>query len=233
MNVPDNVICILGMHRSGTSCLTGSLQEAGLFLGKHHTWNPHNLKGNRENQDVVDLNDQVLAANDGAWDLPPEQAKWNEELREKGRALLAEYAGQTNLGFKDPRTLLVLDGWRELVPELKRIGIFRHPNAVARSLEIRSGGEMPRSAGLALWYRYNRKLLAEYRRSPFPILCFDEPEAVFQAKLDGVAKELGLAPPEQGDRFFDDELRKSEDQQDLKLPWKVGRLYRKLCRVAR
>ncbi|HBM84618.1 MAG TPA: sulfotransferase family protein, partial [Halieaceae bacterium] len=31
---PRRVIAILGMHRSGTSCLTGSLQEAGLELGE-------------------------------------------------------------------------------------------------------------------------------------------------------------------------------------------------------
>ena len=39
-DMPDRVVCILGMHRSGTSCLTGSLQQAGLFLGDCHTWNP-------------------------------------------------------------------------------------------------------------------------------------------------------------------------------------------------
>ena len=60
---PRRVIAILGMHRSGTSCLTGSLQEAGLELGEHHTWNPYNRKGNRENQDFVDLHDAILAAN--------------------------------------------------------------------------------------------------------------------------------------------------------------------------
>ena len=233
MDVPNQVICILGMHRSGTSCLTGSLQDAGLFLGKHHTWNPYNTKGNRENQDVVDLNDKVLAANDGAWDNPPAKVRWDAQLLEQGRALLADYSGQSDLGFKDPRTPIVLDGWRELLPEMKRVGIFRHPNAVARSLELRSGGAMSRSDGLNLWYRYNRKLYAEYKRNAFPILCFDEPEDVFQAKLDDVARELGLNPPAEGERFYDGELRKAEDHAGQSLPWKIGRLYRKLRRVAR
>ena len=70
---PLEILCVLGMHRSGTSCLTGSLQEAGLYLGDCHTWNPHNLKGNRENQEIVDINDRVLADNGGAWDAPPER----------------------------------------------------------------------------------------------------------------------------------------------------------------
>ena len=69
---PEQILCVLGMHRSGTSCLTGSLEEAGLHMGDIHTWNPHNLKGNRENQKIVDINDQVLASAGAAWDNPPD-----------------------------------------------------------------------------------------------------------------------------------------------------------------
>jgi hypothetical protein len=32
-------MALLGMHRSGTSCLTGSLQLKGLFRGDVHEWN--------------------------------------------------------------------------------------------------------------------------------------------------------------------------------------------------
>jgi hypothetical protein len=228
--VPEAVICILGMHRSGTSCLTGSLQDAGLHLGKHHTWNPHNLKGNRENQDVVDLNDQILAANDGAWDNPPANVCWRESDRVSARELLDSYSDQPNLGFKDPRTLLVLEGWHELLPEMHRVGIFRHPNAVAKSLEIRS--EMPRGQALELWYKYNKRLCAEYKRSAFPILCFDDPEDVFHAKLDQVAQEVGLNPEQGGERFYVNDLKQSEQSGEV-LPWRVGRLYRRLCSYAR
>lgn len=232
MDVPDRVICILGMHRSGTSCLTGSLQEAGLQLGKFHSWNPHNRKGNRENQDVVDLNDAVLVANHGSWDRPPQTVRWSRELLQRGRELLATYRGQPNLGFKDPRALLVLEGWKQLLPQLEFVGIFRHPNAVADSLVVRSGGEMSRSEGLALWYQYNRRLLREHRRRPFPVLCFDEPEMQFHAKLDEISRELGLQPVAEGERFYERELRSAGDT-GQPLPWKIRRLYRRLCRIAR
>lgn len=46
-----STVLILGMHRSGTSCLAGSLQEAGLYLGEVNTAAPHNAKGNRESRD--------------------------------------------------------------------------------------------------------------------------------------------------------------------------------------
>jgi len=43
-------ILILGMHRSGTSCLAGCLEEAGLYLGDVNLKAGFNKKGNRENR---------------------------------------------------------------------------------------------------------------------------------------------------------------------------------------
>lgn len=64
------VVMVLGMHRSGTSCLTGLLQQTGLELGDVVTEAPHNKKGNRENLDIMRLNDDVLAHSRGSWDRP-------------------------------------------------------------------------------------------------------------------------------------------------------------------
>ena len=105
LKTPDRVVAILGMHRSGTSCLTGTLQEAGLFLDDCHTWNKHNEKGNRENQKFVDLHDAILEANGGAWDLPPAKVIWKDEHVAAAQALLADHAGAPNFGFGDSLTL--------------------------------------------------------------------------------------------------------------------------------
>ena len=231
MGDTDRLICILGMHRSGTSCVTGSLQQAGLFLGNCHTWNPHNKKGNRENQDFVDLNDDVLAANDGAWDKPPRKSLWTPVQLEGARRLLEENFGGAPLGFKDPRTLLVVDGWKRVCPEIQFVGVVRHPNAVAQSLQKRS--DMPLERALALWYAYNRVLLKEYRKNPFPILCFDEDGAVFHRKLDKVVGKLGLHKGMDDQRFYDEQLRTSNSnlqQLEKALPWKVKRLYKRLLK---
>ena len=40
-------ICVVGMHRSGTSCLTGIMQRMGIELGEVFTENEFNKKGNR------------------------------------------------------------------------------------------------------------------------------------------------------------------------------------------
>jgi hypothetical protein len=218
------------MHRSGTSCLTGSLQAAGVFLGDCHTWNPYNQKGNRENQRIVDLNDAVLAANGGGWDKPPEQVVWPGHLLAAARALLGEYAGSGNFGFKDPRTLLVVDGWKVVCPHLQFVGIFRHPDLVADSLARRS--EMPRESALALWYQYNQRLYRQYLQQPFPLLCFDDDPVVFQRKLSAVIQKAGIGCPQAAGGFYDADLKSALAPSGQGLPWRIRRLHRKLQRLA-
>lgn len=230
VEAPGRLICILGMHRSGTSCLTGSLQQAGLFLGDCHTWNPYNLKGNRENQAFVDLHDEILAANGGAWDRPPSRVRWQEPHFARARSLLAEHAGRPVFGFKDPRTLLVLDGWKVVYPGIEFLGIYRHPNAVASSLANRSA--MPRGEALVLWYCYNSILYREFRRKPFPILCFDDEQPAFEQALRKVIDELGIPREEDSGDFYEEELRTAGKTGDGSLPWRIQRLYNRLRRVA-
>jgi hypothetical protein len=179
---PQRILCVLGMHRSGTSCLTGSLQQGGLFLGKHHTWNEYNRRGNRENQDVVNLHEAIFKANALTWKKPTgislaqgipsdladlgdsKSAQWEPQHSERAQEILAEYADKPLWGFKDPRTLLVLDGWRALVPDMEFVGIYRHPFAVAQSLASRPAMPVSIEEGLAMWYVYNKKLLQAHQK---------------------------------------------------------------------
>lgn len=223
---PDRVVAILGMHRSGTSCLTGSLQVAGLFLGDCHTWNKHNLKGNRENQKFVDLHDSILAANSGAWDTPPAKAIWQDAHIACARELLQAHAGEPNFGFKDPRALLVIDGWKALCPKIEFIGIYRHPNAVAKSLGKRSS--KAREESLELWYAYNSILYREYKKNPFPILCFDDEEAVLDEKIVRAASQMGLIGESGDQKFYTSELRHNDESGEDSLPENIGQLYRDL-----
>ncbi len=229
--LPANVLCVLGMHRSGTSCLTGSLQQAGIVLGDCHTWNPYNRKGNRENQRIVDLNDRVLAENGGAWNRPPAVVNWSEPTLASARALLADHADTTVFGFKDPRTLLVLDGWKTVCPHMQFVGVFRHPLAVADSLARRDG--MSTEQALLLWYEYNRRLYQQWQKGSFPVLCFDESQAEFSTKLADTLREFGMGKPEHCGGFYDPELRSSQSTGRGGLSWRIRLLLLKLRRIAR
>lgn len=228
---PGRATMVVGMHRSGTSFLTGSLQQAGLELGRHSAWNPHNQKGNRENQAIVAFHDALLARHGCSWDNPPaDLLPWSDDDRRRARRLISEYRGVPHWGFKDPRALLVVEGWRELLPGLRFVGIFRHPRAVARSLDARGG--MPESQAFTLWKRYNNRLLSLYRLSPFPVLCFDEDDAILHEKLNQVLLELDLAVLSES-RFFSPELKHHQVESDEGLSDELKDIYLALKALAR
>lgn len=226
---PDRVICVLGMHRSGTSCLTGSLQQQGLFLGEHNSKAPWNLRGNRENLGIMRLHDDILVQSGGSWDLPPETVEWRPEHLEDARSLLAAHAEHPIWGFKDPRTVLTIEGWRQLVPDLEPVGIFRHPLRVAQSLETRN--QLPVERSLSLWQIYNERLLELWQQASFPVVWFDEEADVLNQKLRKAGEMMSLEPTPDGEPFFTDELRHAPAEGDP-LPPEVETLYEKLRALA-
>jgi hypothetical protein len=224
----SRVVCIVGMHRSGTSCLAGSLQEAGLHLGDVITSAPYNAKGNRENKRIMDLHEAVLAHSGGSWDRPPERVLWSQAHRDERDQIIGSYRGVETWGFKDPRSLLLLDFWREALPDITFIGTFRSPRLVAESLLRRNGGSLDQ--WFELWAYYNRRLLALNEARPFPIISFDLGEDAYRRSLSVVVERLGLtAPPEAG--FFDPALRHQDESPDP-LPESVAATYDALIRTA-
>ena len=165
-------IIVLGMHRSGTSCLTGILQGCGVELGEVFTCNPHNQRGNRENARIMILNDAILAHNGGAWNDPVDVQNWTAEHIIERDEIINELAsgGAKHWGFKDPRTLLTLPFWLEAVqPQL--IGTFRYPMSVAMSLQQRD--HMTLDEAFLLWHDYNRRLIDYWQKFNFPLINFD------------------------------------------------------------
>ena len=172
------IVCVVGMHRSGTSYLAGSLQEAGLYAGDVSRGDPYNRRGNREHAAIRALNDDVLQASGADWSRPPERVVWDEQHEWRRDRLISEFgASAPHWTFKDPRTLLVLSFWRAARSEIVFVGIFRHPVLVARSLGARGAMSLSPEQGLRLWIVHNRRLLDLLRREPFPLLCFDAPPA--------------------------------------------------------
>ena len=132
-------IVVLGMHRSGTSMLMGTLREAGLYVGDVLD-KPFalNRKGLQEPPAVLYMHEHLLEANGGSWHSPPKDVQW-DKMHEAIRDLFIESrTGKSLWGFKDPRTLLTLEGWKSALPNLELVGIFRHPSEVALSLKNRN-----------------------------------------------------------------------------------------------
>src|SRR5262245_9181936 len=92
-----DVICTVGMHRSGTSAVSRMLNLVGVHLGpdeRVQTTGPDNPTGYWEHRSFVDINDEILARFGGRWDEPPSfPAGWPDDarlgdLREQARQLL-------------------------------------------------------------------------------------------------------------------------------------------------
>ncbi|MEM6302267.1 MAG: sulfotransferase family protein [Pseudomonadota bacterium] len=230
--LPTRVLAVVGMHRSGTSCLTGSLEQAGLGLGEVHTWNRYNRRGNREKQSIVDLNDEVLAANQGSWDQPPKTCSWSDDQVLRARELIAGLNGHACAGFKDPRSLLTIEGWLRAVPHLEFVGVFRSPHAVASSLAHRSA--MPWEQAIRLWTIYNARLLELQERYRFPLINFDVDEAQYLKVVGDLVRILDLNGSSVGrSPFFDDALRNSQrESKSFTLPYRTKLLHWRLKRRA-
>jgi hypothetical protein len=226
------IVAILGMHRSGTSWMSGSLELAGLELGVVNTWASHNQRGNRENTTLRVLHDAVLQDNLGSWDAPPAAIVWHRKRSIAARRFIRamDAAHRDGWGFKDPRTLLVLDWWlAEIGSRVERVGIVRHPMAVAGSLHRRNA-DFSLEAGVELWARYNRCLLEEHRRAPFPIIEFGDDVAANRRAVHDVADHLGLSAPDRSAEFLDAELVHRDAPQEV--PEAVGPLWDSLRSIA-
>ena len=197
-------VVVLGMHRSGTSCLAGLLQEAGVDFGDVPTRSIANARGSREDGDVVRLNDDVLAYSGGSWDEPPETLKWSMDMMSVRHEIVTRPRWKT-WGFKDPRTLLTLPFWEEGLTEPRFIGTVRHPFAVAKSLEKARG--IDPKYGLKLWTRYNVALLSAQQRLGFPVVSFDLSAAAYDRAVRGAIDSIGIKPA--NNVFFADKLRKN------------------------
>ena len=223
------VVCVLGMHRSGTSCVTGTLQAAGVFLGEVFTHNKHNVKGNRENGAIMALHNDLLAANGGAWNDPPSVVRWSDEFRARRDEIIAGLAAAAPCwGFKDPRTLLAFDGWLEVLPQVRLVGVVRHPRAVARSLHSRGG--MPVEKAIHLWTEYNTRLAQYQERFDVPTVRFDLTAGELLTSLRNLCGILGLEG-DSAETFFDADLRHHDGRGESweEVPEAARELYNKLC----
>ncbi len=160
------IICIAGMHRSGTSLVANMLRRCGLYLGEEQEMMPANAfnqDGYWEFFPFVRVNDEILNLVGAGWDKPPVSSKAfedNDRLRPLAvevRALQQRFFSRSCWGWKDPRNSLTFPFWQELWPDLKTVICLRNPLEVAVSLRQR--GASSYAFGLTLWMEYNRKLL--------------------------------------------------------------------------
>jgi hypothetical protein len=161
-----NCIIVLGMHRSGTSAMTGVLSHLGAYPGSalltaHESYNP---KGFWEHAGIVKVHDALLTKLGSSWDderrLP--DLWWESDAaahaRQELRDILCHDFGEAHLWVvKDPRICRLLPVWLHVLREFEDctphfLLILRHPVEVAQSLSNRD--RIPQHSACVLWLEH-------------------------------------------------------------------------------
>lgn len=192
------VVCVLGMHRSGTSVVSRLLNILGVYLGPVGSISnvgTDNPKGYWEHQQIFLLNDEILTRLGGRWDEPaPFPPGWLEaphlaDLKDKGREVLSGFAGQALWGWKDPRTCLTLPFWQDLVGPIRYILTFRNPCEVVASLERRNG--MSAEKAERLWLAHAHASLTHTSGQQRMFVFYDDIMSDYETELARMATFIG------------------------------------------
>ena len=208
VTAPSRALLVLGMHRSGTSAVTGALRLAGVDLGTDlMAPAPDNPTGCWEHAGVVAIHDRLLQALGRAWNDPrPLPADWlgSEHAIRAGadlEILLRAEFGQAPLwAVKDPRMCRLLPLWW---PVLDRLGVSaaalfvrRHPEEVAASLYARN--QWPPGLSRLLWIQHLLDAETATRHVPRAIVTYADLLQDAAGVLVTAAASVGIALPQTG-----------------------------------
>lgn len=189
-------IFVLGMHRSGTSALTGVLGLLGASHGSEVTKpSPkENPKGFFENVAVQALNKKILADFGSKWDdyafrIEDHKTSSLEKYIEQAKKILTdEFKYVSTFAIKDPRMSLLFPIWEKASLEsdidIRIVVPYRHPIEVAESLRKRNSFSLEK--GILLWSNYMISILS-YSKG-YKTLYFNFDELLYET--DRVLKDL-------------------------------------------
>jgi GT2 family glycosyltransferase len=237
-------VLVLGMHRSGTSAVTGLLGMSGLDLGDtaallpaHVTDNP---SGYWERADLNAINDDALATIGRAWnrvaglDADSVSSAADSDADVRIEAFIARFEAKDRpCVIKDPRLCLTLPRW---LPRLKNpvcVVVVRDPREVAASMASGPRGTFTSSFVVALWTKYMHAALEALhgRRAVFVSYHALLGDALGQSeRIVRCLRELGVRDIHTPDKaqvsaFIDRTQHRSEPQAHVALSPEQSRLY--------
>lgn len=170
------VICITGMHRSGTSLVASWLESCGLPIhdGDVLESTPANPRGHFEDKDFVDLQTSAICQHrpkSRGWKIFPNSfLTFDEKQLGYAYQLVSKRNAKYGIwGWKDPRSVLFLTQWKSILPELKVLLVWRPCLEVVASITRRWQKTKKPTAKVAfheavkLWVYYNQRV-CEYRQ---------------------------------------------------------------------
>jgi hypothetical protein len=166
-------LLVIGMHRSGTSAVTGVVNLLGVPTGSRRDLLPpdtFNSQGYWESASLRHVNVHVLARMGGDWASPPVlRSGWERkddlaDLRKIARSAFGRLYPTPPWVWKDPHNCLTLPFWRHLVGVYPVI--FVHRNPIDVGLSLRNRDSLSLLFALALWEWYIRAALLNVAGHP-------------------------------------------------------------------
>lgn len=199
-------LIILGMHRSGTSLLTGLLGQVGVRMGRS-LYAPQkgvNEKGFWEHEDIVDTHDELLLHLHSQWDdlLPLKDKWWEDEAVQPYIARLLslvkrDFSEAPVWALKDPRMCRLLPLWIPIFKARQIRPVFicmnRNPFEVIASLQKRD--RFSREKSLVLWLSHTLSAESYSREKPRIFIDFDQVVSNPVRVLQAIEREAGIAFP--------------------------------------
>lgn len=126
------------MHRSGTSLVSQWMHKCNLNLGDRLLGKGiGNVEGHYEDLDFLDLHEQILNSNnsDNRGIKNIEELYVNTYFSEKMKSIIdLKNTLHSQWGWKEPRTCLFIDYYKQIIPEATFLVVFRDANSVVDSL---------------------------------------------------------------------------------------------------
>ena len=228
---PRQALLIIGMHRSGTSALTGVLHKLGVAMPSV-LWEPaaDNPTGFWESAELGQIHDAALTAAGARWDTPiplspdwfetDEAASFSAQIQE---VLARDFADCSIFAVKDPRMCLLFPLWETALKQLgctvRSILPIRHPEAVIESLVTRNQMSVQRAQ--LLWLIYVLMSERFTRTIPRAFVLYDDLLADWRSSLAKIEADLGWSLPSrtaeveaQIDSFLQPNLRHHQPSYD-------------------
>lgn len=217
------VVLVVGMHRSGTSALSGLLGNLGCDVpATLMEKTERNPKGYFESKKICDFHEEIFSHAGTRWDdFRPFPQAWLESSKSAEYVARAQELIQSEFGssslfvLKDPRICRLMPFWLEVLENLYitplAVHIHRNPLEVAQSLKDRD--QIDTSYGALLWLNHILEAERGSRTLTRSFTSFEKLLSNWGGETKRLEQELGLSLP----RFSTDNVQELESFLDPKL----------------
>jgi hypothetical protein len=232
-------LIVLGMHRSGTSALTGMLGLAGATLPAHlMPATEANARGFFESQRFFELHEELLAELGTSWQdvsppppgfmASPQAEAWVARLAD---AVEDEFGDASLFVLKDPRICRFVPLWERVLTRVNArpayFLVLRNPLDVAASLQYQH--HIEEGAGLLMWLDHVLRSERDSRGQRRVVISYESLLNDWRRVLRRAEQQTGVVFPQRSrrseaqiDRFLTSSLRKQrapanslEEREDL------------------